>query len=60
MGGTELAGYCTFFFESGNGSHILKNRIPYEVLVGKPKGKRPLGRPRHMWEVNSIRSFRKN
>jgi hypothetical protein len=22
----------------------------YEVLVGKPKGKRPLGRPRHGWE----------
>jgi hypothetical protein len=23
----------------------------YRVLVGKPKGKRPLGRPRHRWEV---------
>jgi hypothetical protein len=22
----------------------------YKVLVGKPKGKRPLGRPRHGWE----------
>jgi hypothetical protein len=22
------------------------------VLVGKPEGKRPLGRPRHRWEVN--------
>jgi hypothetical protein len=22
------------------------------VLVGKPKGKRPLGRPRHRWEDN--------
>jgi hypothetical protein len=22
----------------------------YKVLVGKPKGKRPLGRPRHRWE----------
>jgi hypothetical protein len=21
-----------------------------KVLVGKPKGKRPLGRPRHRWE----------
>ena len=21
------------------------------VLVGKPEGKRPLGRPRHRWEV---------
>jgi hypothetical protein len=22
----------------------------YGVLVGKPEGKRPLGRPRHRWE----------
>jgi hypothetical protein len=22
------------------------------ILVGKPEGKRPLGRPRHMWEDN--------
>jgi hypothetical protein len=22
------------------------------ILVGKPKGKRPLGRPRHRWEDN--------
>ena len=24
----------------------------YRVLVGKPKGKRPLRRPRHRWEDN--------
>jgi len=23
----------------------------YSVLVGKPDGRRPLGRPRHRWEV---------
>jgi hypothetical protein len=23
-----------------------------KVLVGRPEGKRPLGRPRHMWEDN--------
>jgi hypothetical protein len=23
-----------------------------EMLVGKPEGKRPLGRPRHRWEDN--------
>jgi hypothetical protein len=23
----------------------------YKVLVGKPEGKRPLGRPRRRWEV---------
>jgi len=22
----------------------------YRILVGKPEGKRPLGRPRHRWE----------
>jgi hypothetical protein len=24
----------------------------YRVLVGRPEGKRPLGRPRHSWEDN--------
>ena len=24
----------------------------HRVLVGKPEGKRPLGRPRHKWEDN--------
>jgi hypothetical protein len=23
----------------------------YNVLVGKPEGKRPLGRPRHKWKI---------
>jgi hypothetical protein len=27
-----------------------KGRGVYKVLVGKPEGKRPLGRPRHRWE----------
>jgi hypothetical protein len=27
-----------------------KVRKVYRVLVGKPDGKRPLGRPRHRWE----------
>ena len=25
---------------------------PYSVLVGKPEGKRPLGRPRRRWDDN--------
>jgi hypothetical protein len=29
-----------------------EGRGVYRVLVGRPKGKRPLGRPRHRWEVN--------
>ena len=27
-------------------------RVVYKVLVGKPEGKRPLGRPRSRWEDN--------
>ena len=29
-----------------------ERREVYRVLVGKPKGNRPLGRPRHRWEDN--------
>jgi len=29
-----------------------EKRGVYRVLVGKPEGKRPLGRPRHRWEDN--------
>jgi len=29
-----------------------KMRGVYRVLVGKPEGKRPLGRPRRRWEDN--------
>jgi hypothetical protein len=29
-----------------------KSRGVYRVLVGKPEGKKPLGRPRHSWKIN--------
>ena len=29
-----------------------ESRGLYRVLVGKPEGKKPLGRPRHSWENN--------
>jgi hypothetical protein len=29
-----------------------ESRNAYRILVGKPKRKRPLGRPRHRWEDN--------
>jgi hypothetical protein len=29
-----------------------EGRGVYRVLVGRPEGKRPLGRPRHRWEDN--------
>jgi hypothetical protein len=27
-----------------------EERKVYKVLMGKPEGRRPLGRPRHRWE----------
>jgi hypothetical protein len=30
-----------------------EKRNAYRLLVGKPEGKRPLGRPRRMWVDNS-------
>jgi hypothetical protein len=30
----------------------------YRVLVGKPEGKRPLGRPRRRWEDNIKRDLK--
>ena len=33
-------------------AHMGERRCVYRVLVGKPEGKRPLGRPRHRWEDN--------
>ena len=33
-------------------AHIEQYRNAYRVLVGKPEGKRPLGRPRRRWEDN--------
>ena len=33
---------------------IYGKRVVYRVLLGKPEGKRPLGRPRFRW-VNYIR-----
>jgi len=33
-------------------SRMAEGRNVYRVLIGKPEGKRPLGRPRRRWEVN--------
>ena len=35
--------------------HVVRmgeDRVVHRVLVGKPEGKRPLGRPRRRWEDN--------
>jgi len=37
---------------AGHVAHIGERGSVYKVLLGKPKGKRPLGRPRHRWEDN--------
>ena len=39
---------------AGQVARMGKERGAYRVLVGKPKGKRPLGRPRRRW-VDYIR-----
>jgi hypothetical protein len=31
---------------------MAEKRNAYRLLVGKPEGKRPLGRPRHRWVDN--------
>jgi hypothetical protein len=32
----------------------------YRIMVGKPEGKRPLGKPRRRWEVNIKMDLREN
>jgi len=38
---------------------MWERRGVYRVLVGKPEGKSPLGRPRRRWEDNIKMDFRK-
>ena len=37
---------------AGHVARMGENRGVHRVLVGKPEGKRPLGRPRRRWEDN--------
>ena len=37
---------------AGHVAHMEQSRNAYRVLVGKPEGKRPLGRRRPRWEDN--------
>ena len=37
---------------TGHEARMGEKRGEYRVLVGKPEGKRPLGRPRSRWEDN--------
>jgi hypothetical protein len=42
---------------AGHVACMGEGRGAYRVLVGRPKGKRPLGRPRHRWEDNIKMDF---
>jgi hypothetical protein len=35
-----------------NAAHMGRMRNAYNILVGRPEEKRPLGRPRRRWENN--------
>ena len=35
---------------AGNVAHLVDKRGAYGVLMGRPEGRRPLGRPRRRWE----------
>ena len=37
---------------AGHVARMGKDRVVHRVLVGKPEGKRLLGRPRRRWEDN--------
>ena len=39
-------------FGAGHVARMGEGRGVHRVLVGKPEGKRPLGRPSHTWEDN--------
>ena len=38
---------------AGHVARMEQSRYTYRVLVGKPEGKRPLGRPKSRWENNN-------
>jgi hypothetical protein len=39
-------------FLAGHVARMGEKRYAYRILVGKPEGKRPLGRPRRRWVDN--------
>jgi hypothetical protein len=43
---------------AGHVARIGERGDAYRVLVGKPEGRRPLGKPRHRWEDNIKMDFR--
>jgi hypothetical protein len=43
---------------AGHVARMEEGRGVYRVLVGRPEGKRPLGRPKRRWEDNNKMDFR--
>jgi hypothetical protein len=43
---------------AGHLARMGKGRGVYRVLVGRPEGKRPVGRPKRRWEDNIKLEFR--
>jgi len=43
---------------AGHIAHMGDIRNSYKIFVGKPEGRRPLGRPRCMWEDNTEMDLR--
>jgi hypothetical protein len=43
---------------AGHVARMGERRGAYRVLVGKPEGRRPLGRPRRKWEDNIKKDLR--
>jgi len=44
---------------AGHVARMGEERGVYRVLVGKPEGKRPLGRPRRRWVDNIVMDLHK-
>jgi hypothetical protein len=40
--------------------HMGKKRNAYRILVGKPEGKKPLGRSKFRWENNIKMDFKRD
>jgi hypothetical protein len=36
----------------GHVAPVREKRSAYKTFIGKPEGKRPIGRPRYSWEDN--------
>jgi hypothetical protein len=55
MGCTHQISFASSSQEDRWAGHVARmgeRRGAYRALVGKPKGRRPLGRPRRRWEDN--------